>query len=96
MKVFEGIIRGFETIIHMDHLYLFYKQLLNQRAIRWQLLLKDFHPQVKHITDNNNVSADALSRFNMNGNSFGVVNWEPKTKLLYYATTMIQTPKCLS
>ena len=52
MKAFKGMIRGYEVIIHNNHLNLLYKKLPNQRMIRWRLLLEDFNPVVKHIRGN--------------------------------------------
>ena len=61
IKAFKGIVQGCKIIIDTDHLNLLYQKLPNQRMIRWRLLLEDFHPQVKHIAGNENLSADALS-----------------------------------
>ena len=34
MKAFEGMVRGFEVIIHTDHLNLLYSKMPNQRMMR--------------------------------------------------------------
>ena len=80
MKAFEGMIRGFEVIIHTNHLNLLYSKMPNQRMMRWRLLLEDFHPIVKHIAGDNNLSADALSRLKMEDNAYNVQEWEQPSK----------------
>ena len=85
MKAFEGMIRGFEVIIHTNHLNLLYSKMPNQRMMRWRLLLEDFHPIVKHIAGDNNLSADALSRLKMVDDAYDVQEWEPPSKRLTYS-----------
>ena len=65
LKAFEGMIRGFERVVHTDHLNLLYNKLPNQRMSRWRLLLEEFHPTVVHCRGVDNDSADALSRLLM-------------------------------
>ena len=76
-KTFEGIVQGNKIIIHTDHLNLLYQKLPNQRMIRWILLLEDFHPRVKHIAGEKNLSADALSQLEMKHKYHDVIDWEP-------------------
>ena len=85
MKAFEGMIRGFEVIIHTNHLNLLYSKMPNQQMMRWRLLLEVFHPIVKHIAGDDNLSADALSRLNMEDNAYNVEEWEPLSKRLSYS-----------
>ena len=54
----------------------------NQQMMRWSLLLEDFHPQVKHIAGDNNLSADALLRLKIEDDAYNVQKWEPPSKRL--------------
>ena len=65
MKAFQGMILGFELIVHTNHLNLLYHKLPNQRMCRWRLMMEEFHPTVVHCAGINNDSADALSRLPM-------------------------------
>ena len=47
--------------------------------------MEDFHPQVKHIAGDNNLSADALLRLKMEDNEYNVHEWEPLSKRLSYS-----------
>jgi len=61
-KTPEEIIYEYGIINHIDQLNLLRQKLSNQRMIRWRLLLDDFHPQIKHIAGQKNLSANAISR----------------------------------
>ena len=65
IKAFKEMIKGFDLTIHTDHLNLLYKNLTNQQMIRWRLLMEEFHPFMKHIASNVNLSASALSHLEM-------------------------------
>ena len=65
IKAFEGILRGQDLTIHMDHLNLLYDKNPTQRMIRWQLMLEEYHPKVLHVAGKENDAADVLSRLDM-------------------------------
>ena len=44
----------------MDHLNLLYKKLSGQRMNRWQQLLEEYGPEIKHVPGEKNVVADTL------------------------------------
>ena len=65
MKTFQGIILGFEFIVHTDHLNLLYQKLPNLWMCKWRLMMGEFHPTVVHCAGIKNDSIDALSRLPM-------------------------------
>ena len=74
---FDGMIRGFDLVIHNDHLNLLYNNLPNQQMIRWRLLLEEFHAQVKDISGNDNLSYDSILTLDVESRAFDVIKWEP-------------------
>ena len=95
LKAFEGMVKGFDLIIHTDHLNLLYNKLPSQRMTRWRLLLEEFHPKVKHIAGPKNEAADCLSRNKMKHMPFDVIEWEPRSKPLEYCDEVAKDPYVL-
>ena len=65
LKEFRNILFGYQIKVFSDH-----KNLVNaatisqsQRVMRWRLILEEFGPDIKHISGEDNVVADAISRF---------------------------------
>ena len=42
----------------------------NDRVLRWRLILEGYGTDIKYIQGNNNILADELSRFTINGNQY--------------------------
>ena len=84
LKVFKGMIKGFNLTIHTDHLNLLYNKLPSQQMTWWRLLLEEFHSKVKHITGTDNDAVDCLSQNMMKHMPFGFVEWVPPSKPLTY------------
>ncbi len=64
LKELKNILLGQELIVHIDHKNILYRNLANDRIARWRLLLEEYGPQYVHISGQDNVVADALSRLN--------------------------------
>jgi hypothetical protein len=61
LKEFCNILFGQQIVVHTDHRNILYKKL-NDRIIRWRLLLEEYGPEYVHmIAGRDNVVADALS-----------------------------------
>lgn len=80
MKAFEGMILGFELIIHIDHLNLLYNKLLNQQMCRWKLIMEKFHPTVVNCAGIDNDSDYALSCLPMKRKRDDELEWESRPK----------------
>ena len=63
-KQFRGIIFGYEINAFSDHKNLVYAATLSesQRVMRWQLIIKEFGPNIQHIAGVDNIVDDTLSR----------------------------------
>lgn len=85
MKAFQGMILGFELILHTDHLNFLYHKLPNQRMCRWKLMMEEFHPTVLHCAGIENDSADALSRLPMKRKREDEIEWEARPERLHYS-----------
>ena len=57
-----------------------------QRMIRWRLLLEEFNPKMVHVSGPENEAADALSRLDMDDNTYDEIDWLPPHKPLTYST----------
>ena len=75
-KAFEGMIRGQELTVHIDHLNLLYQSMPSQRMVRWRLMLGELHPIIKHVTGVDTDGADALSQLDILNKLSDVINWE--------------------
>ena len=64
LKQFRGIIFGYEINVLSDHNNLVYATTLSeyQRVMHWQLNIRDFGPNIQHISIFDNIVADTLSR----------------------------------
>lgn len=63
------IIMGSKVIVWSDHKslsFLLNCQLLNPRLTRWYLKIQNFNLEIKHLAGEDNIVADALSRFPYN------------------------------
>ena len=60
----KKILFGYQIIVYLDHKNLVQTATLSksQRVMRWRLLLEEFAPDIRHISEENNVVADAISR----------------------------------
>ena len=65
LKQFRGIILGNEIKVLSDHKNLVYVATLSesQRVMRWRLILKEFGPNIQHISVVDNIVSETLSRF---------------------------------
>ena len=64
LNQFWGILFGDEINVFSDHKNLIYAATLSdsQRVMHWQLILKEFGPNIQHIAGVENIVADMLSR----------------------------------
>ena len=76
LKAFEGMIRGMNLTVHINHLNLLYQKLPNQRMMRWRLMMEEFNPKVVHIAGVDNDASDALSRLSMKKKAYDEINWK--------------------
>ena len=65
LKQFQRILFGYEINIFSYHKNLVYATTLSesQRVVLWILILKEFGPNIQHISVVDNIVADTLSRF---------------------------------
>ena len=95
VKAFEGMIRGFEVVLHTDHLNLLYNKLPNQRMTRWRLMLEEFHQKVVHVAGVDNKASDALSRLPMKRKAHDEIDWEePMPRLRYEDEEDVEKENC--
>ena len=50
--------------------------MLSQQMIYWRLILKEWHPAIKHAAGVDNDGADALSCLDIDNKDFDTINWE--------------------
>ena len=64
LKQFRGILFGYEINLFPDHKNLVYVATLSesQRVMRWILILKEFGPNIQHISVVENIVAYVISR----------------------------------
>ena len=64
LKEFRNILFGYQINVFSDHKNLMYAATLSesQRVMRWRLILKEFNPNIQHISGMDNIVADAMSR----------------------------------
>ena len=65
LKKSLGIILGYEINVFLDHKNLVYAATLSesQRVVLWRLIIKEFGPNIQHITRFGNIVSETLSRF---------------------------------
>ena len=74
LKAFKGMIRGQELTVHTNYLNLLYQSMPLQRMIQWRLMLKEWHPTIKHDAGVDNDGADALSQLDIDNKVFDIIN----------------------
>ena len=84
-KAFEGMIRSQDLTVHTDYLNLPYQSMPSQRMVRWRLMLKEWHPRIKHVTGVDNNEADALSRLDILDKLGDCINREKSFPKLSYS-----------
>ena len=64
LKEFRNILFGYPIKVFSDHKNLVHAATISQsqRVMRWRLILEEFGPDIKHISGEMNVVADAISR----------------------------------
>jgi hypothetical protein len=62
LKEFRNILLGQTIIVHTDHKNLTFKELNNERVMRWRLYIEEYSPDLRYIKGVKNVVANALSR----------------------------------
>ena len=64
LKEFRNILFGYPVQVFSDHKNLVHAATISQsqRVMRWRLILEEFGPDIKHISGEDNVVADAMSR----------------------------------
>ncbi|KAG0423009.1 Transposon Ty3-G Gag-Pol polyprotein, partial [Dictyocoela muelleri] len=78
---FRQLVLGSRIIIRTDHLNNLFDKELTKRQQRWKLLLQEFDYKIEHIGGKDNISADVLSRNNLNQKCFKLrQNNEPISK----------------
>ena len=63
-KEFRNILFGYPIRVYSDHKNLVHAATISQsqRVMRWRLILEEFGPDIKHISGEDNIVADAISR----------------------------------
>jgi RNase H-like domain found in reverse transcriptase len=69
LKEFRTLLYGQRVIVHTDNKNIIYGNLANNCIARWQLLLEEYSPEIRHIKGKDNVIADTLSRMDATENS---------------------------
>lgn len=64
LKEFRNILFGYSIRVFSDHKNLVHAATLSQsqRVMRWRLILEEFGPDIQHISGEDNIVADAISR----------------------------------
>ena len=64
VKEFRNILFGYKINVFSDHKNLVHAATMSQsqRVMRWRLILEEFGPDIKHISGEDNIVADAISR----------------------------------
>ena len=64
VKEFRNILFGYPIRVYSDHKNLVHAATISQsqRVMRWRLILEEFGPDIRHISGEDNVVADAISR----------------------------------
>jgi hypothetical protein len=60
LKEFQNSLLGHQITAHTDHKNLTYKNFNTERIMQWQLVLKEFVPELKYIKGTNTGVADVL------------------------------------
>ena len=65
LKEFRNILFGYQIQVFSDHKNLVHAATISQsqRVMRWRLILEEFGPDIKQISGEDNVVANAMSRF---------------------------------
>ncbi len=63
-KEFRNILFGYPIRVYSDHKNLVHAATISQsqRVMRWRLILEEFGPDIRHISGEDNIVADAISR----------------------------------
>ena len=64
IKEFRNILFGYQIIVYSDHKNLVHAATVSQsqRVMRWRMILEEFGPDIRHISGEENIVADAISR----------------------------------
>ena len=64
VKEFRNILQGYPIKVWSDHKNLVHAATVSQsqRVMRWRLILEEFGPEIRHISGEENIVADAISR----------------------------------
>jgi len=64
IKEFRNILFGYKIIVYSDHKNLVHAATISQsqRVMRWCMILEEFGPDIRHISGEDNIVADAISR----------------------------------
>ena len=64
IKEFRNILFGYQIIVYSDHKNLVHAATVSQsqRVMRWRMILEEFGPDIRHISGEDNIVADAISR----------------------------------
>ena len=64
IKEFHNILFGYRIIVYSDHKNLVHAATISQsqRVMRWRMILEEFGPDIRHISGEKNIVADAISR----------------------------------
>ena len=64
IKEFRNILFGYKIIVYSDHKNLVHAATISQsqRVMRWRMILEEFGPDIRHISGEDNIVADAISR----------------------------------
>ena len=64
VREFRNILFGYPIVVYSDHKNLVHAATVSQsqRVMRWRMILEEFGPDIRHISGEDNVVADAISR----------------------------------
>ena len=64
VKEFRNILFGYKINVFSDHKNLVHAATMSQsqRVMRWSLIIEEFGPDIQHISGDDNIVADAISR----------------------------------
>ncbi len=64
VREFRNILFGYQIRVYSDHKNLVHAATVSQsqRVMRWRMILEEFGPDIKHISGEDNIVADAISR----------------------------------
>lgn len=87
VKEFRNVLFGYPICVFLDHKNLVHAATMSQsqRVMRWRLILEQFGPDIKHISGEDNIVADAISRLPTANND----QIEPSTEVLDQSSEML-------